>query len=102
MGKSGRRIGAIWSILSPGRSRACFTKDGSILKQTLHYFKEVPFFTAFQCAKLLQLYPTLCSPMDCSPPSASVHGDSPGQNTEVGCHALLQGSSPLRDRTHTS
>ena len=47
MGKSGRRMGAIWSIPSPGRSRACFTKDGSILKQTLHYFKEVPFFTVF-------------------------------------------------------
>ena len=29
--------------------------------------------------------------MDCSPPGASVHGDSPGKNTGVGCHALLQG-----------
>ena len=26
-----------------------------------------------------------------SPPSSSVRGDSPGKNTEVGCHALLQG-----------
>ena len=34
-----------------------------------------------------QLYPTLCSPMDCSPPGSSVHGDSPGKNTGVGCHA---------------
>ena len=34
---------------------------------------------------------TLCDPMDCSPPGSSVHGDSPGQNTGVGCHALLQG-----------
>ena len=29
--------------------------------------------------------------MDCSPPGSSVHGDSPGKNTRVGCHALLQG-----------
>ena len=29
--------------------------------------------------------------MDCSPPGSSVHGDSPGKNTEVDCHALLQG-----------
>ena len=29
--------------------------------------------------------------MDCSPPSSSVHGDSPGKNTGVGCHALFQG-----------
>ena len=29
--------------------------------------------------------------MDCSPPGPSVHGDSPGKNTGVGCNALLQG-----------
>ena len=29
--------------------------------------------------------------MDCSPPSSSVHGNSPGKNTGVGCHFLLQG-----------
>ena len=28
--------------------------------------------------------------MDCSLPGFSVHGDSPGKNTAVGCHALLQ------------
>ena len=33
----------------------------------------------------------LCDLMDCSPPLSSVHGDSPGKNTGVGCHALLQG-----------
>ena len=35
-----------------------------------------------------QSCPTLCSPLDCSPPGSSVHGDSPGKNTGVGCHAL--------------
>ena len=33
----------------------------------------------------------LCNPMDYSLPASSVHRDSPGKNTEVGCHALLQG-----------
>ena len=33
---------------------------------------------------------TLCNPVDYSPPGFSVHGDSPGKNTGVGCHALLQ------------
>ena len=33
----------------------------------------------------------LCDPMDCSSPDFSVHGNSPGKNTGVGCHALLQG-----------
>ena len=41
-----------------------------------------------------QLYLTLCNPMDCNPPGTSVHGDSPGKNTGVGCHALLQGIFP--------
>ena len=32
---------------------------------------------------------TFCDPVDCSPPGSSVHGDSPGKNTGLGCHALL-------------
>ena len=31
-----------------------------------------------------------CNPMDCSP-SGSCPWDSPGKNTRVGCHFLLQG-----------
>ena len=34
---------------------------------------------------------TFCNPMDCSLPGSSVHGDSPGKNTGVGCRFLLQG-----------
>ena len=34
--------------------------------------------------------------MDCSPPGSSVHGDSPGKNTGMGCHALLQGIFPTQ------
>ena len=45
-------------------------------------------------AQLLQSCPTLCDPMDCSPPGPSVHGDSLGKNTGVGYHALLQGIFP--------
>ena len=37
--------------------------------------------------------------MDRSLPGSSVHGDSPGKNTGVGCHALLQGSSQPRSPT---
>ena len=42
-------------------------------------------------AVLSQSCPTLCDPMDCSLPGSSVHGDSPGKNTGVGCHSFLQG-----------
>ena len=35
-----------------------------------------------------QSCPTLCDPMDCiALPSSSVHGDSPGKDTGVGCHS---------------
>ena len=43
-----------------------------------------------------QSCPTLCDPMNCSPPGSSVHGDSPGKNTGVCCHALLQGIFPMQ------
>ena len=48
------------------------------------------------CAKSLQLCPTLSNPKDCSSPGSSVHGDSPGKYTGVGCHALLQGIFPTQ------
>ena len=35
-------------------------------------------------------------PHGCSPPGSSVHGDSPGRNTGVGSHALLQGIFPTQ------
>ena len=46
--------------------------------------------------KLLQSYSTLSDPMDCSPPGYSVHGDSPGKNTGVGCHDLLHQIFPTQ------
>ena len=39
----------------------------------------------------------LCNPMDCSWPGFSIHGDSPGKNTGVSCHALLQGIFPTQE-----
>ena len=43
-----------------------------------------------------QSCPTVGSPMDCSLSDSSVHGDSPGKNTRVGYHALLQGIFPTQ------
>ena len=52
-----------------------------------------PCISSYLCVLGLvtQFYPTLCDPMDCGPPGSSVYGDSPGKNTRVGSHALLQG-----------
>ena len=38
----------------------------------------------------------LCDAMDCSLPGSFIHGGSPGKNTRVGCHALLQGIFPTQ------
>ena len=43
-----------------------------------------------------QLCPTLSNSMDCSRPGSFVHGNSPGKNTGVGFHALLQGIFPTQ------
>ena len=42
-----------------------------------------------------QLCLTLCDPMGCRLSGPSIHRDSSGKNTGVGCHALLQGIFPV-------
>ena len=46
-------------------------------------------------AQSVQPCPTLCDPMDCSPPGASVHGILQARTLEWG-NALLQGPSPTQ------
>ena len=49
------------------------------------------------CACLFaQPCPPFCDPMDGGLPGSSLHGDSPGKNTGVGCHALLQEVFPTQ------
>ena len=62
-------------------------------------FPNSPFYDEYPGAKLClvtQSCQTLCDPMYCSPPGSPVHVDSPGKNTGVGCHALLQGIFPTQ------
>ena len=59
--------------------------------------KEIWYICVCECVYLVaQLCPSLCNPMDCSLPGFFVHGDYPGKNTGVGCHALLQGIFPTQ------
>ena len=48
------------------------------------------YVTKSAAAKSLQLCPTLCDPRDGSPPGFPHTWDSPGKNTGVDCHFLLQ------------
>ena len=52
-------------------------------------FPGIPYLVAQSCS-------TLCDSMDWSPSGSSVHEDSPGKNTGVGCPALLQGIFPTQ------
>ena len=56
---------------------------------------------AVQCL-VAQSCRILYDPMDYSLPGSSIHGDSPGNHTGVGCHALLQRSSHPKDQTQVS
>ena len=46
--------------------------------------------TAAAAAKLLQLCPTLCDPIDSSPPGSPIPGILQARTLEWGCHFLLQ------------
>ena len=61
--------------------------SGHLISQCCHSYTMC--FIAESCQ-------TLCEPMDCNSPGSSVHEDSPGKNTGVGCHALLQGIFPTQ------
>ena len=50
------------------------------------FYSGILIFLAAAAAKSLQSCPTLCDPTDGSP----LGWDSPGKNTGVGCHFLLQ------------
>ena len=56
----------------------------------------LPLFIIDVLCLVAQSCPTLCDPMDCSPPGSSVHGDFPGKNTGVGLYAFLQGIFPTQ------
>ena len=55
----------------------------------------------YECAVWLgvQSCTNLCDPMVCSLSVSSVHRDSPGKNTGVGCHALLSGKVKRANQT---
>ena len=83
------------------KSRWCADEANSLEMNFQHTKWRCPFHIPLRalCAVLClvpQLCLTLCDPMDCSSPDPSVHGDSPGMNTRMGCHALLQRIFPTQ------
>ena len=65
------------------------------------------FFTSSAIREAIFIYvlwlspcPTLCTPMDCSPPGSSVHGDSPARILEWVAMPSSGGYSQPRGQTH--
>ena len=77
-----------FNVLSNTTMEACI-----LLKRPLR--KKYSFFFIYMCL-VAQSCLTLCNPTDCSPQGSSVHRDSPGKSTGMGCHALLQGIFPTQ------
>ena len=65
-------------------------------KPDTHPFRKCILLKGCVACLVSQSCLTLCDPVDCSPPGSSVHRDCPGKNTEVGCHAFLQGIFPTQ------
>ena len=67
--------------------------------KTIQYIIILYYYKYCVCA---QLCPTLCNPMDCSPPGSFVHGILQARILEWVAISCSRGSSPLRDRTRVS
>ena len=81
------------------QTQICLKKNSSLKKLPVYhdisksdqlYIHKVAVYVCVYA----QSYWTLCHPMDCSLSGFSLQGDSPGKNTGVGCHFLLQGIFP--------
>ena len=71
----------------------CLLKPQSYLQLTTWFLLYLSRLLKMPCAVLSCFSRVqLCNPMDCSLPGSSVHGDSPGKNTGMGCHALSKGA----------
>ena len=78
----------------PGLELQIYIESENVI---LQWFNVYGAFVVFSCMFLVaQSCLALSDPMDCSQPGSSIHGDSPGKNTEVGCYVLLQGIFPTQ------
>ena len=92
VGSGGREWGGEWD----SGKKICFPNK----KDWCGFFAPSLFFPSF-CLRwgcvtrkwkvLVQSFPTLFDPMDCSLPGSSCPRNSPGKNTGMGSHSFLQG-----------
>ena len=87
---------AVHEVTRVGHNWATELNRNSVFPPRGHYL-----LASVQCysAKLLQLCPTLCDPMDCSPPGSSVHGIFQARILESFAMPFSKGFSQPTDRT---
>ena len=73
---------------------------GPVVKTPRFLVEELRFYTT--CAKLFQSCPTLCDPLDCSPPCSSVPGILQAKIQDWVAILFIRGSSQPRAQTHVS
>ena len=102
----GNHVTAMWC--GPGRTWAtCVAKAVANSSEELPWGKSIHCSSSPCCVKsffvlkvlIAQSCPTLCNTMNCSPPGSFVQWNSPGKNSSVGCHFLLQGIFSTQDKT---
>ena len=71
-------------------------------KEHLNPWHRVQHHRHRSCSLVTQSCPTLCNPMDCSPPGSSVHGVLQARILERVAISSSRGSSWPRDQMHTS
>ena len=93
---------AIWACVHPAAPSALSLPTFTVTCAVPHAATVLPepprAGAGLSCtlAKPPQSCPTLCYPMDYSPPGSSVHGRFPRQQYGVGCHSLLRGIFPTQ------
>ena len=72
------------------------------MAEKMAYLHPVSTGSEVKWSEVAQLCPTLCNPMDCSPPGSSVHGILQARILEWVVITFSRGSSRPRDRTQVS
>ena len=80
-----------------GRKPSSFTSSAFCPKS-----QKLDSFVIYSSLKVAQSCPTLCNPVDCSPPGSSVHGVLQARILEWVAISFSRGSSRPRDRTQVS
>ena len=92
-------FGFFFPLCSPNPHIHTGTLEAVHGSSSLHFFIHSAFNATSVCVLVAQSCPTLCDPMDCSPPGSFVHEISKVRILEWVAISSSKGSSPPRDRT---